>query len=99
MPIFHDVQDDSPSEAGMSSEIVMNENMSSELVQPRSSNELSRPPSSLERQYPFTALQNSAVAYGSYLAGSGVSRGELIQRLKRAQSPVQNVCIKILLRV
>lgn len=95
MPIFHDVREDPPPEEGTSSEVAVNENITSEAMQPRSDNELSRPSSSLGTQYPFTALQNPTLAYGGYLAGSGISRGEIIQRLKRAQSPVQNVCKRL----
>ncbi|KAI9663095.1 MAG: hypothetical protein M1821_008143 [Bathelium mastoideum] len=90
MPIFHDIQEDPPSEADMSMEPTVHGTEHSDLMQSRSGNDSSRPPSRLETQYPFTAMQNPTVAYGSYLAGSGITRGELIQRLKRAQSPVQS---------
>ena len=96
MPIFHDLQEDPPSEAGMSAQKAIHDGQDDGNVQSKASNDPSRPPSRLETQYPFTTLQNPTVAYTTYQAGSGISRGELIQRLKRAQSPVQNVCIKYL---
>ncbi|KAI9705335.1 MAG: hypothetical protein M1820_005165 [Bogoriella megaspora] len=89
MPIFHDVHEDSPPEGDIPSEAARTEEDNLRNLMNNARNDTSRPSSRLGSHYPFSSLQGSSESYSGHLTGSGISRGELIQRLKRAQSPVQ----------